>query len=175
MSATMRSSSFAARQNSCLEITISDGKWGAILELLAAITRVLTSRMKKRLRLWLTKLINLLVYANYIDIKWRVKNYQNLKKIMKSSRRNSKCASLLLDFLFQAWSIVPFRVSSCWRQSDSQIFHGWEAVRATLSVSDKSSQSWAALLFLSLFSSSGQQVLWEGAAENPAEGASASS
>ena len=94
------SSSSAARQNCCLEITISDGKWGAILELLAAITRVLTSRMKKRLRLWLTKLINLLVYANYIDIKWRVKNYRNLKKIMKSSRRNSKCASLLLDFLF---------------------------------------------------------------------------
>ena len=80
MSATMRSSSFAARQNCCLEITISDGKWGAILELVAAITRVLTSRMKKRLRLWLTKLINLLVYANYIDIKWRVKNYRNLKK-----------------------------------------------------------------------------------------------
>ena len=100
MSATMRSSSFAARQNCCLEITISDGKGGAILELLAAITRVLTSRMKKRLRLWLTKLINLLVYANYIDIKWRVKNYRNLKKITKSSRRNSKCASLLHDFLF---------------------------------------------------------------------------
>ena len=38
-----------------------------------------TSRMKKRLRLWLTKLISLLVYANYIDIKWRVKNYRNLK------------------------------------------------------------------------------------------------
>lgn len=38
------------------------------------------SRMKKRLRLWLTKLISLLVYANYIDIKWRVKNYRNLKK-----------------------------------------------------------------------------------------------
>ena len=37
------------------------------------------SRMKKRLRLWLTKLISLLVYANYIDIKWRVKNYRNLK------------------------------------------------------------------------------------------------
>ena len=58
------------------------------------------SWMKKRLRLWLTKLINLLVYANYIDIKWRVKNYRNLKEITKSSRRNSKCASLLLDFLF---------------------------------------------------------------------------
>ena len=96
----LRSSSAAARQRCRPEITISDGKWGAILELLAAITRVLTSRMKKRLRLWLTKLINLLVYANYIDIKWRVKNYRNLKKIMKSSRRNSKCASLLLDFLF---------------------------------------------------------------------------
>ena len=39
-----------------------------------------TSRMKKRLRLWLTKLMSLLVYANYIDIKWRVKNYRNLKK-----------------------------------------------------------------------------------------------
>ena len=39
-----------------------------------------TSRMKKRLRLWLTKLISLLVYANYIDIKWRVKNCRNLKK-----------------------------------------------------------------------------------------------
>ena len=102
MSATMRSSSSAARQNCCSEITISDGKWGAILELVAAITRVLTSRMKKRLRLWLTKLINLLVYANYIDIKWRVKGYRNLKKITKSSRRNSKCASLLLDFLFFA-------------------------------------------------------------------------
>ena len=38
------------------------------------------SRMKKRLRSWLTKLISLLVYANYIDIKWRVKNYRNLKK-----------------------------------------------------------------------------------------------
>ena len=37
------------------------------------------SRMKKRLRLWLTKLISLLVYTNYIDIKWRVKNYRNLK------------------------------------------------------------------------------------------------
>ena len=100
LSATMRSSSAAARQRCCPEITISDGKWGAILELLAAITRVLTSRMKKRLRLWLTKLINLLVYANYIDIKWRVKNCRNLKEITKSSRRNSKCASLLLDFLF---------------------------------------------------------------------------
>ena len=40
MPATMRSSSSAARQNCCLKITISDGKWGAILELLAAITRV---------------------------------------------------------------------------------------------------------------------------------------
>ena len=38
------------------------------------------SWMKKRLRLWLTKLISLLVYTNYIDIKWRVKNYRNLKK-----------------------------------------------------------------------------------------------
>ena len=38
------------------------------------------SWMKKRLRLWLTKLISWLVYANYIDIKWRVKNYRNLKK-----------------------------------------------------------------------------------------------
>ena len=38
-----------------------------------------TPRMKKRLRLWLTKLMSLLVYANYIDIKWRVKNYRNLK------------------------------------------------------------------------------------------------
>ena len=38
------------------------------------------SRMKKRLRLWLTKLISLLVYTNYIDIKWRVKNYRNIKK-----------------------------------------------------------------------------------------------
>ncbi len=58
------------------------------------------SRMKKRLRLWLTKLISLLVYTNYIDIKWRVKNYRNIKKKTKSSRRNSKCASLMLDFLF---------------------------------------------------------------------------
>ncbi len=40
MPATMRSSSAAARQNCCFEITISDGKWGAILELVAAITRV---------------------------------------------------------------------------------------------------------------------------------------
>ena len=38
------------------------------------------SRMKKRLRLWLTELISLLVYTNYIDIKWRVKNCRNLKK-----------------------------------------------------------------------------------------------
>ena len=36
----MRSSSAAARQRCCPEITISDGKWGAILELVAAITRV---------------------------------------------------------------------------------------------------------------------------------------
>ena len=57
-----------------------------------------TSRMKKRLRLWLTKLMSLLVYANYI--KWRVKNCRNIKKKTKSSRRSSKCASLLLDFLF---------------------------------------------------------------------------
>ena len=56
------------------------------------------SRMKKRLRLWLTKLMSLLVYANYI--KWRVKNCRNIKKKTKSSRRSSKCASLLLDFLF---------------------------------------------------------------------------
>ena len=40
MSATMRSSSAAARQRCRPEITISDGKWGAILELVAAITRV---------------------------------------------------------------------------------------------------------------------------------------
>ena len=40
LSATMRSSSAAARQRCCPEITISDGKWGAILELVAAITRV---------------------------------------------------------------------------------------------------------------------------------------
>ena len=44
-----------------------------------------------------------------------------------------------------------------------------------LSFPEKSSLSWAALLFLSLFSSSGLQVLWEGATEKPAEGASASS
>ena len=36
----LRSSSAAARQRCRPEITISDGKWGAILELLAAITRV---------------------------------------------------------------------------------------------------------------------------------------
>ena len=36
----LRSSSVAARQRCRPEITISDGKWGAILELLAAITRV---------------------------------------------------------------------------------------------------------------------------------------
>ena len=36
----MRSSSAAARQKCRPEITISDGKWGAILELVAAITRV---------------------------------------------------------------------------------------------------------------------------------------
>lgn len=40
MWATMRSSSAAARQRCRPENTISDGKWGAILELLAAITRV---------------------------------------------------------------------------------------------------------------------------------------
>ena len=40
-----------------------------------------TSRMKKRLRSWLTKLISLLVYTNYyIDIKWRVKNCRNIEK-----------------------------------------------------------------------------------------------
>ena len=36
----MRSSSAAARQRCCPEITISDGKWGANLEQLTAITRV---------------------------------------------------------------------------------------------------------------------------------------
>ena len=36
----MRSSSAAARQRCRPEITISEGKWGAILELLAATTRV---------------------------------------------------------------------------------------------------------------------------------------
>ena len=36
----MRSSSAAARQRCRPEITISDGKWGAILELVAAITKV---------------------------------------------------------------------------------------------------------------------------------------
>ena len=36
----MRSSSAAARQKCRPEITISDGKWRAILELLAATTRV---------------------------------------------------------------------------------------------------------------------------------------
>ena len=36
----MRSSSAAARQRCRPENTISDGKWGAILELVAAITRV---------------------------------------------------------------------------------------------------------------------------------------
>ena len=71
--------------------------------------------------------------------------------------------SCLFGYLLVGGSLTP------------EFFHGWEAVRATLSVSDKSSQSWAALLFLSLFSSSGQQVLWEGATEKPAEGASASS
>ena len=36
----MRNSSAAARQKCRPEIFISDGKWGAILELLAATTRV---------------------------------------------------------------------------------------------------------------------------------------
>ena len=36
----MRSSSAAARQRCCPEITISNGKWGANLEQLTAITRV---------------------------------------------------------------------------------------------------------------------------------------
>ena len=35
----MRSSSAAARQRCCPEITINDGKWGANLEQLTAITR----------------------------------------------------------------------------------------------------------------------------------------
>ena len=40
LSATIRSSSAAARQRCRPEITISNGKWGAILELRTAITRV---------------------------------------------------------------------------------------------------------------------------------------
>ena len=54
-----------------------------------------TSRMKKRLRLWLTKLISLLVYANHIDIKWRVKNYRNLKK---KKRNRAEGAANVLPF-----------------------------------------------------------------------------
>ena len=51
-----------------------------------------TSRMKKRLRLWLTKLYR---------CKMASKKLPKLKeKKTKSSRRSSKCASLLLDFLF---------------------------------------------------------------------------
>lgn len=49
------------------------------------------SRMKKRLRLWLTKLISLLVYANYIDIKWRVKNYRNIKKNEIEQKEQQMC------------------------------------------------------------------------------------
>lgn len=39
-------------------------------------------------------------HTQWNTTKWRVKNCRNIKKKTKSSRRNSKFASLLLDFLF---------------------------------------------------------------------------
>ena len=97
----MRSSSAAARQRCCPEITISDGKWGAILELLAATTRVFNITDEEALEVVVNGTDKLASIYELYRYKMASKELPKLKeKKTKSSRRSSKYASLLLDFLF---------------------------------------------------------------------------
>lgn len=97
----MRSSSAAARQRCCPEITISDGKWGAILELLAATTRVFNITDEEALEVVVNGTDKLASIYELYRYKMASKELPKLKeKKTKSSRRSSKCASLLLDILF---------------------------------------------------------------------------
>ena len=99
MSATMRSSSAAARQRCRPEITISDGKWGAILELLAATTRVFNITDEEALEVVVNETDKLARICELYRYKMASKKLPKLKKKTKSSRRNCKCASLLPDLL----------------------------------------------------------------------------
>ena len=71
---------FRAVNQDSLEITISERIWGTFLELVAATTRVFNITDEEVLEAALTNLMSLLIYANYIDIKWRVENLRNLNK-----------------------------------------------------------------------------------------------
>ena len=96
----LRSSSAAARQRCRPEITISDGKWGAILELLAAITRVFNITDEEALEVVVNETDKLARICELYRCKMASKKLPKLKKKTKSSRKSSKCASFLLDFLF---------------------------------------------------------------------------
>ena len=72
---------FRAVNQDSLEITISERIWGTFLELVAATTRVFNITDEEVLEAALTNLMSLLIYANYIDIKWRVENSRNLNLI----------------------------------------------------------------------------------------------
>ena len=101
MSATMRSSSAAARQRCRPETTISDGKRGAILELRTAITRVFNITDEEALEVVVNETDKLARICEPYRYKMASKELPKLKeKKTKSSRRSSKCASLLLDILF---------------------------------------------------------------------------
>ena len=90
----LRSSSAAARQRCRPEITISDGKWGAILELLAAITGVFNITDEEALEVVVNETDKLARICELYRYKMASKELPKLKEKTKSSRRNSKCASL---------------------------------------------------------------------------------
>ena len=91
----MRSSSVAARQRCCPEITINDGKWGANLEQLTAITRVFNITDEEAFEVAVNETDKLARICELYRYKMASKELPKLKEKTKSSRRNSKCASLL--------------------------------------------------------------------------------
>ena len=97
----MRSSSAAARQRCCPEITISDGKWGAILELLAATTRVFNITDEEALEVVVNGTDKLASIYELYRYKMASKELPKLKE--KKRNRAEGAANVppfLLDFLF---------------------------------------------------------------------------
>ena len=62
---------------------------GSILELVASIAGVSASWMKKCLKLWLTNLMDMLIYANYIDVKMASQGFPKYESNYNKKRASS--------------------------------------------------------------------------------------
>ena len=87
----MRSSSAAARQRCCPEITISDGKWGAILELVAATTRVFNTTDEEALEVVVNETDKLARICELYRYKMASKDLPKLKKNEIEQKEQQMC------------------------------------------------------------------------------------